>query len=290
MFFFNKTKTLIVDGTFKSAPFGFYQILIFQSIFLGRTFPLIYFLLKNKTEKTYVRCLTLIKEKTKLNPSLFVCDFEKGLSNAIETVFSNAKIQFCFFHFSQSIWRRIQQEGLTKEYKSNSDFKKLMKYTIATAFLDPCNTLSCFAKIKQKLLCLDDRVAGLVNYLEYTYFGVMKSSQYKCPIFSIDKWNVRDQIINSEPRTSNGAEAFHRTLNQSINTSNPNIALLFQKLLEGESLNEIELEQAKIGNIEWPRQNNEKEFKLLFLVKNEHFLKEDEFLSSILKIYDLYFK
>ena len=58
--FICKTNTWLIDGTFKTAPLGFYQILTIHGYFLCRSYPLIYIFLKNKTEMTYTKAFNKI--------------------------------------------------------------------------------------------------------------------------------------------------------------------------------------------------------------------------------------
>lgn len=51
--FIEKIDTFVADGTFRSAPQGFYQVLVFHSFLFGKSFPFIYILISNKTEESY---------------------------------------------------------------------------------------------------------------------------------------------------------------------------------------------------------------------------------------------
>ena len=95
--FICKTNTWLIDGTFKTAPLGFYQILTIHGYFLGRSYPLIYIFLKNKTEMIYTKAFIKIFEMFNSNPKYIILDFEKALINAAEKVFQAQKfIIVCF--------------------------------------------------------------------------------------------------------------------------------------------------------------------------------------------------
>jgi len=67
-------------------------------------------------ESTYCRLLEALKSiKPKLNPDTIMIDFEKSAMNAISKKFPVTKIQDCFFHFTQSVWRHVQQAGLQQK-------------------------------------------------------------------------------------------------------------------------------------------------------------------------------
>ena len=95
--FICKTNTCLIDGTFKTAPLGFYQILTIHGYFLGRSYPLIYIFLKNKTEMIYTKAFIKIFEIFNSDPKYIILDFEKALINAAEKVFQAQKfIIVCF--------------------------------------------------------------------------------------------------------------------------------------------------------------------------------------------------
>jgi len=66
-----------------------------------------------------------------------VSDFESSSIAAVKQQFPSARHVGCFFHFCQAVWRRIQELGLARRYKSNPDFQLHVKSHIALAFL-PC--------------------------------------------------------------------------------------------------------------------------------------------------------
>lgn len=57
--------------------------------------------------------LALNVKKKKLNSLMIMDDFEKAAMNAALFLYPNTKIQGCFFHLGQSIWRQIQNNGLS---------------------------------------------------------------------------------------------------------------------------------------------------------------------------------
>ena len=55
-----------------------------------------------------------------------ITDFEIALITAIETEFPRSRIQGCYFHYSQSLWRKIQALGLSGPYRQDQHLKKLL--------------------------------------------------------------------------------------------------------------------------------------------------------------------
>lgn len=287
--FFDKCDTILIDGTFKVAPYMFYQLIVLHGHFLGKSYPIIYVLMKNKTENQYVRILKQIKNMTKINPNLILTDFEKALNNALESVFEQSKLQLCFFHLSQSIWRRIQEYDLVKNYKQDIDFANIIKKIILSAFLPEDKIIHYYKKLKIELKKINNmNIEKLLKYLDYTYFG-NSEIPYKAPIFDVKKWSVYERMLNNEPRTTNGAEAWHKSINSQISISNPNIAFFIKSILMEEDIKKIEIMQCLAGKINWSRKDYSKELKLFHLAKNLKFFEDNEYINNISKLYNFRF-
>lgn len=57
--------------------------------------------MEGRTAEIYIEVLKKITEIVKLDPAIVISDFEKAERKALQTVFPNAKISGCFFHYSQ---------------------------------------------------------------------------------------------------------------------------------------------------------------------------------------------
>ena len=91
---------------------------------------LAHFLLPNKSTKTYKDMFVLPREcceklELQFEPKNIVADFEIGIRSAIKIIWPTSNIRGCRLNASQSCWRKIQELGLSKEYKDkNSDVGK----------------------------------------------------------------------------------------------------------------------------------------------------------------------
>ena len=102
--------------TFDAAPDIFFQFGTSHVVIdEGFTVPTIYSVLPNKTEETYKRLLTIIKElgDDDIEPETFIVDFETAMVNAIKEEFPNTEIFCCQFHLSQNVYK----QGLKKVLK-----------------------------------------------------------------------------------------------------------------------------------------------------------------------------
>ena len=55
-----------------------------------------------------------------LNPSRITCGYELATNNSLRAIFHSAHIRGRFFHYAQSLWRNIQELGLTRLVNSSN--------------------------------------------------------------------------------------------------------------------------------------------------------------------------
>ena len=106
-----------------------------------------------------------------LNPDSLMTDFEKGAIRAFQGSFPGLNCTGCFFHLSQSVWRRIQAAGLQHDYQTDPEFASWLRCLPALAFLPPGDIEQAF----DDLLSadgFDPRGLEIANYFEDTYIGL----------------------------------------------------------------------------------------------------------------------
>ncbi|XP_039299893.1 uncharacterized protein LOC120355509 [Nilaparvata lugens] len=100
--------------------------------------PVAFFLMKRKTEDSYRRVLSHMRENfLNWNFTTITTDYEVGLVNAIRAVFPEARHIGCWFHFCQAIWRYVVAEGLTALIRADFEVKKVVKMLMALPHLPP---------------------------------------------------------------------------------------------------------------------------------------------------------
>jgi len=70
-----------------------------------------------------------------LMPRRIVVDFEQALMIAIETEFPTSALSGCYFHFTQSLWRHVQNLGLASHYRRDRRLQKAIRKVMAIGFL-----------------------------------------------------------------------------------------------------------------------------------------------------------
>jgi hypothetical protein len=131
----NTNKILLIDGTFSVAPPGFYQLVTIHCYFLTKSYTIAYILLTNKTEESYIKALEKCKFLLNIFPECVLVDFEKSLNNAIDFVFGKNVARGCYYHFIQSIWKKMQTLGLALQYKNEKKIRKEVKKIFSLAMI-----------------------------------------------------------------------------------------------------------------------------------------------------------
>ena len=108
---------IYIDGTFKSCPRPYKQVLTIHGKFVNRVLLFVIALITGKTVAQYRQTLQFIKREVRAvtghrwRPRRIVMDFEGSLLAAVETELPFSTPSGCYFHFCQSLWRRIQELG-----------------------------------------------------------------------------------------------------------------------------------------------------------------------------------
>ena len=117
----------LADASFKVAPALFYQIWVIHGLYRNRVVPLVYVLMPAKSGQMYAKSLEFLSQQN-LRPQTIIIDFEKAEVTSLRTAFPMASIHGCFFHFAQSIWRKIHDIGWAVRYREDQNFAQLLLY------------------------------------------------------------------------------------------------------------------------------------------------------------------
>ena len=121
-----KCSQILIDGTFKSCPSGFYKVINIAGYYkdINSIIPIFMIPSTGKTFKLYNSILEDVKKILKENqineanlPNRIIIDFEKGLQKAVRLNFPNSIIDGCYFHFVKLLWSKSKKLGLCKKMK-----------------------------------------------------------------------------------------------------------------------------------------------------------------------------
>ena len=136
-----RCETIYIDGTFKTCPAPYSQFVTVHGKYLGQVFTLAMCLLNGKQVGQYRQILQYLKYRVRnvtrhrWRPTMAICDFEQALILAIETELPNTRVRACYFHFCQSLWRKIQSLGLVERYRRRRRLRKVLRKVMSIGHL-----------------------------------------------------------------------------------------------------------------------------------------------------------
>jgi len=201
-----KCKEVYIDGTFRSTPPPYKQFVTIHGKFDGRVLCLVSCLMGGKTTGHYrqvFQCLkTAVRRLTRrrLKPRRIVCDFEQAIILAAETEFPRVAISGCYFHFCQSLYRKIQTLGLTTQYGTDLRLQKSIRMLMSIGYLPVAVVRHTFTQFcqSQNFNVLSTTYPQLDDFVEYI------SSTYFNGPFPPVMWNIYTR--DSSNRTNNHVE------------------------------------------------------------------------------------
>jgi hypothetical protein len=241
-----ESRTWMMDGTFKVVPSLFMQLFVIHAVKNETVYPCLYVLMPNKQEHTYKRLFEVVAREIG-EPRTCVCDFEMAMHNAINHTWQEAEVQGCFFHFSQSIWRKTQEVGLAATYVQDEGIRTRVKSLVALAFVRPEEVAPTFDSMFDDLGD-DPRLNELFGYFESTYVGRKPvRGPRRRPRYNTMVWSVRARTLQGIPRTNNKVEGFHRGLQAMFDGPKPTMWRFLSGLKKEHSLQYAALVQHEAG-------------------------------------------
>ena len=197
---------IYVDGTFKCCPKPYYQLVTVHGRYHDRVIPVAFCLLKGKDVALYRKMMREIKQRVlqvsgqHLNPTRVVTDFEVSLISAIETEFPQSTVKGCYFHFTQSVWRRVVELGLAVPFKRDKALSNFVRKLMSLAYLPTAVVGQNFQLIHgcrtiRRLVRRYPAVGELIRYFYRNYI----IGQFRPPM-----WNVFNR--DSTSRNNNYVE------------------------------------------------------------------------------------
>jgi hypothetical protein len=212
------------DGTFSIRPLIFVQVYILCGFSNGFMIPCVYCLTTKKDEQVYTKIsghvISLVR-KLDLNLQLrrLTTDFEIATMNSFCRLFPTASVSGCPFHYAQSLWRKIQELGLTRHVSLSTDEedtdispeeKKRADHwylaAIGLALIPPELVQRTWMEVMDEYTPEHVSATKFNDYLVSTYVD-RSSARYHAEI-----WNVHELLVNKLPRTNNHVEGLNRRI------------------------------------------------------------------------------
>ena len=230
-----------MDGNFAVAPPLFLQLYVILGRVAGSFVPLVYALLERKTLATYEEMFQVLAHHNCF-PTTAIIDFEIAVQLAATSIFGlGFEIQYCFYHLTNSTYRKVQALGLVPLYRDNEEFRLFVGQLDALAFLPPDQVRDVMAHLQR---VMPAAAADLVQYFDETYVSgrvqriprppgpgpIGFRYSHIPPVFAIEKWNMHQVTLNNEPRTNNNAEGWNNRFSSLVGEDHPGVYKLIETI------------------------------------------------------------
>ncbi|KAI6650563.1 hypothetical protein LOD99_7613 [Oopsacas minuta] len=174
--------------------------------------PAVHCLLTNKDDELYVAVIQKIRELVpQLEPDCAMSDWEQAARNAVKRVYPGIRVNGCWFHYTQAIWRKTQKYGLASTCRGNLECASFVKKIMAIPFLPaelilPIYNLLQIPTLQQSQM---KKLEVFLNYFEKQWLTKIGPEELS--------------IFNLKYVTNNAAESYHGKLKSIIKSSHPRI-------------------------------------------------------------------
>src|SRR6218665_2067729 len=211
-----------MDGTFAIVPELFLKLYTIHALIGGEVICCIYSLLPNKTSETYQHLFLELKGLIpSAQPSTVMMDYEQAAMNSVAVSFTGVQIQCCFYHLSQSLYRKVQALGFQQRYQEEEDFSISVRMIPALAFVPIHDVVRVFEALQEATSDAD--ILQLLDFFEDTYLGRSRRRGRASPLFSHEIWSVHNRVVNDLPRTNNNVEGWNRKMQSAVAAHHPNL-------------------------------------------------------------------
>jgi len=236
------SESWFMDGTFNVAPLLFTQLYVIRVPLGESAATCVYAFLSNKHQSTYEELFTSILDRCselgfQPDPMTVTIDFEQAVMNAVTTTFGpQTNVHGCFYHLTQSTWRKIQSLGLVQRYREEEDVKLFCGMLDGLAFLPLDDISDGMAYLRENT---PDGLEPLIDYFDSTYVsGTYRRIQLPPrsdgslpairmrrmpPMYAPSIWNVHTITLNGGSRTNNICEGWNNAFTKLVGHAHPTI-------------------------------------------------------------------
>lgn len=218
-------------------------------------FPFVHALLETKREQAYSKVLEIILSLSATfgirirHPATVMTDFEMAIINAVKKHFDEDTIRLCFFHLRQSVYRKIQEEGLQAQYGDPNDktIRQAAHNMCALAFVPPEHVLDIFDLFYDEI---PEAFIPIAVYFEVNYVrGVRAIGRRKAVKVRYDPelWNQYHSTLQGIARTNNASEGWHNRFQLLVGGSHPSFFSFLTKLQKEQADVEYMLRELRLG-------------------------------------------
>lgn len=223
----------------------------------GVALPLVYGLLSSKETWQYAAVLRSVQTAARehlienFKPGKIMGDFEKAIINACTEVFPEVPVTCCFFHLGQSVYRKIQSEGLQQAYNDPLD-RAIKMYThmmLALAYVPVDDVLHCFTLLKDDA---PDDFIPILDYFEQNYvLGRPGRGRRKAvpPRYPAKMWNQHEAALDGSHKTNNVSEGWHNRFRLVVGKHHPDLYSALNEFQKEQADTEIAIAELSLGRM-----------------------------------------
>ena len=254
-----RSDTWFMDGTHSTAPGIFNQIYIIRAPLGESAVTCVYALLPGKSQEVYETMFSAIQDKCEelgfgADPLHIVTDFEQAVIRAVRATFGeHVSHRGCFYHLSQSTWRKIQELGMVDLYRNSDDVKLFCGMIDGLAFLPVGNVSDGMDYLRnntsegcERLLDYFDKtyVSGTFRRIQPVDEGVLAVRVRRIPpLFNPALWNVHQTTLGGDARTNNLCETWNNSFQRLIGYNHPSVWTIIDAFRKDHAMVEMQLFQ-----------------------------------------------
>ena len=261
-----RTSQWHMDGNYSMSPKISMQVYVIRVPFGDSAVSCVYALLPGKSQVIYEELLQAIVTHCdqlgfNVDPTTIITDFESAVIQAARNIFGDhVRTQGCYYHLTQSTWRKIQELGLVQLYKSSASIKQFCGMLDGLALL-PLNDVVAGMELLKDMT--PDGLEELVSYFDSTYVsGSFRRIQppagpdgqlpplrlrRRPPCFPPEIWNVFQVTLDGGDRTNNICEGWNNSFQELIGHQHPSIWVLVEGFQQDHALVMTAVAQDRIG-------------------------------------------
>ena len=159
----------------------------------------------------------------------------------------------CFFHLSQSLFRRIQEEGLQVRYNDPDD-RTLKEYThmiLSLCFVPLADVVSNFEML---LAACPPKLLPVMEYFDRTYVrgrpAATRGRRQRMlpPRYEPAMWNHYEAARNKEHKTNNISEGWHNRFRIVVGKHHPDLYSCLTEFQKEQAYSETCISELALGS------------------------------------------
>lgn len=262
----SRSKILLTDGTFKSAPKTlkekWYQIFIIHAEFMesGEIFPCLFCLMEHRKKENYDELYSNIRKlisdkgwsfRVMSDGGKMYMDMEAANKNSVKECLNNPDICVCYFHLCGITNKTVVDLGLKKLVFSSPLFNHHCRMINALATLPVKFVSRAFDKLFEHFQAIESKALPVLEYWEKRLvkgYLVEETRRMVLPSWKIEEWNIFEKIIKDEETSTCKLEAWHQTLDKLLMKAHPSFEEFCQVVMREWIRIDFEMDKLESGS------------------------------------------